>query len=197
MSLKRSDQRSLQIRAFIAIKLPEECILGLKSLEDQFNRDWRGISWVRPETIHLTLKFLGEIDPGRVDEIANVLIEASSGIAAFAVEIEGVGGFPNLKSPRVVWVGVKENPALAKLQQNIDEGLKDLGFEKEDRPYRPHLTLCRVKSPKDGRELGRLVEEARPNIKMDFRADSFVLFESVLSPKGARHTPLKTISLAG
>lgn len=109
--------------------------------------------------------------------------------------MEGVGGFPNIKSPRVVWVGLNENAELQQLQKNIEEKLSDIGFEEDERSFKPHLTLCRVKDPRDGRELGKLVEALRPNIKMDFRADSFVLFESVLSPKGAKYTALKVVRL--
>lgn len=110
--------------------------------------------------------------------------------------MEGVGGFPNLKAPRVIWAGVRENPELTRLQKNIDEGLSPLGFEKDDRPFQPHLTLCRIKSMASGRELGRLIGELKPDVTTEFKAASFSLFKSVLSPKGAEYTVLKEIGLS-
>lgn len=95
----------------------------------------------------------------------------------------------------MLWAGIKAEPGLHKLQGNIEDQLEKLGFEKEGRPFTPHLTICRVKAYTDGKELGKLTAEARPHISMDFVADSFVLFKSVLSPKGAEYTELKRIGL--
>ncbi len=153
------------------------------------------MSWVRPSSIHLTLKFLGEVEEARIAGIGKALEAAAEGIGPFTVTAEGVGGFPNLKGPRVVWVGIKEEPALIKLQKNIDVRLSALGFEEEARAFHPHLTLCRVKSPSDGRELGRVITETRPEVSEQWKAVSFSLYKSVLSPKGAQYSVLKKIDL--
>ncbi len=183
------------IRAFVAINLPDELMVKLKEVRDSLASSQKDVSWVRPGAIHLTLKFLGDIETEEVDKVAEALFLASAGIKAFTLKAEGVGGFPNLKSPRVIWVGIRESPELIRLQKNIDERLFESGFEKDDRPFNPHLTLARVKTPGAGRELGKRVEESKIDIDVDFKADYFVLFRSVLSPKGAEYTELRRFDL--
>lgn len=165
----------------------------IKALQEGLDRGWKEVSWVRPASIHLTLKFLGEVDPSKIDAIGEELKKAAEGIGPFTVSVEGVGGFPNLKTPRVIWVGIREGPELSKLHGNIDERLSLLGFEKDDRPFQPHLTLCRIRSLAEAKGLGKAAGELKTGISMDFRAASFMLFKSVLSPKGAEHTELKEI----
>lgn len=190
-------EKNATIRAFVAIKLPEELVARLKEVRDSLASSQKDVSWVRPGSIHLTLKFLGDIETEKVDTVAGALSMAASGVKAFTVKAAGVGGFPNLKSPRVVWVGIRESVELIGLQRNIDERLFESGFEKDDRPFHPHLTLARVKTPVAGRELGKRAEESKIDINVDFRADYFVLFRSVLSPKGAEYTELKRFDLKG
>ncbi|HXI10025.1 MAG TPA: RNA 2',3'-cyclic phosphodiesterase [Thermodesulfobacteriota bacterium] len=128
--------------------------------------------------------------------MAEALSRASSGVKSFTLRAHGVGAFPNLKAPRVVWVGIEDNGGLQALQKNIDERLSECGFESDDRPFHPHLTLARVKSSAAGREIGKRIEGSRPDIDVDFRADYFVLFRSVLRPQGAEYTELKRFDLA-
>lgn len=141
------------------------------------------------------MKFLGEIDPAKADKISTALEDASKGIPPFDVRVSGVGGFPNLKNPRVLWVGLSESEPLKRLAANIEERLSSLGFEREDRPFTPHLTLCRVKSFIDGKELGRTAAEADISIDKSFTASDFHLIKSVLNPRGAEYTDIKTIRL--
>lgn len=141
------------------------------------------------------MKFLGETDPAKVDEISNALEAASKGIPPFGVKVSGLGAFPNMRNPRVLWVGIGENDALKRLAANIEEAITPLGFEREDRPFTPHLTLCRVKSPADGRDLGRTAAEADISIDKSFTASEFHLIKSILNPKGAEYTDIKTIRL--
>lgn len=176
--------------------MPDELISRLKAVQEELDRGWREVSWVKTTSIHLTLKFLGEVAPESIGKISEALEGAADGIAPLAISVEGVGGFPNLKTPRVIWAGVRENPELTRLQKNIDEGLAALGFEKDDRPFQPHLTLCRIKSMASGRELGRLVGELKPDVTTEFKAASFSLIKSVLSPKGAEYTVLKEVRLS-
>ena len=113
------------------------------------------------------------------------------------VTARGVGAFPSLKGPRVVWAGIETSAELTKLQKNIDERLALLGFAPEERAFQPHLTLCRVKVPSEGRELGRAITRMAPEIDESWVAASFALYKSVLSPAGARYTVLKRIDLKG
>lgn len=159
------------------------------------DRHWRGISWVNPASIHLTLKFIGELPEDKADRACEMLVEAAKGIKPFTVTVEGIGAFPTLKAPRVIWARVREDTPLMTLAANIEERLAGAGIEKDERPFHPHLTLCRIKSPSEGRELSRLIEGQKPQIMMDFPVRSFVLFRSELRAGGAIHTPLKTVSL--
>ncbi len=145
--------------------------------------------------MHLTLKFLGEVDPGRIDAVKEALKAAARGIGPLTITAGGVGGFPSLKSPRVVWVGVADDAGLSRLASNIEDALSGLGFERETRGFHPHLTLCRVKSPADGRAIGDVVASTAPEIREQWQAGSFALYKSVLSPKGAEYTVLGRIDL--
>jgi 2'-5' RNA ligase len=167
----------------------------LKAVQTGLDRGFRGISWVKPESIHLTLKFLGEIDDAKAGEISAGLKKASEGIGPFTLELEGVGCFPNTRNPRVLWAGIKESAPLLKLQKSVEERLSAIGFEAEDRPFTPHLTLCRIKSAQDGRVLGRLVSEAKPQAKAGFTVSSFAFMKSVLKPSGAEYTPIQEFAL--
>lgn len=185
------------MRTFIAIRLPLEVTELLKSIQTSLNRGLKGVSWVRPESIHLTLKFLGEIDDAKALKISAELQKATEGISPFKLEVGGVGSFPNAKAPKVVWAGIKESAGLLKLQKKIDERLASIGFEAENRPFTPHLTLCRIKSAEEGRALGKLVTESASGeqAKAAFTVDSFVFMKSVLKPSGAEHTAIKEFAL--
>jgi 2'-5' RNA ligase len=181
----------------VAIRLPSEVKELLKTIQTGLDRGFRGVSWVKPESIHLTLKFLGEIDDAKVRAATSELQKAALGIGPFTVELEGVGSFPNARNPRVIWAGIRENIALQKLYKNVEERLKSAGFEADDRPFTPHLTLCRIKSAEDGRALGRLLTEAKIESRAAFTANSFAFMKSVLKPSGAEHTPIQEFALKG
>lgn len=182
------------MRTFVAINLPHEAKELLRGVQTALDRGFRGVSWVKPESMHLTLKFLGEIDEARAADAAAALERAAAGAARFDLEIEGVGAFPNARNPRVVWAGVRPVPGLMALQQAVEKALRETGFEAEDRPFSPHLTLCRVKSPVDGRALGSLVAGAAP-VRTSFTVSSFAFMKSVLKPSGALHAPIKEFAL--
>jgi 2'-5' RNA ligase len=185
------------IRTFVAIKLPSEVKELLKTIQTGLDRGLKGVSWVKPESIHLTLKFLGEIDDAKVQKASAELLKAAAGIGPFKVELEGVGSFPNPRNPRVVWAGVRENIVLLKLYKSVEERLTAVGFEADDRPFAPHLTLCRIKSAEDGRSLGKLLGEVKPEAKAAFTVSSFVFMKSVLKPSGAEHTSIQEFALMG
>ena len=195
------------IRAFIAIELPDGLLKKIAELQKIIKKDVKGsrtVSWPRAHGIHLTLKFLGDVEESRVEEIYGALKKATAGFGPMRLKagggkegggVGGVGGFPNLKNPRVLWVGLDGPEEFLKLQRSVEEAMQRLGFEKEERPFKPHLTLCRIKSPEDARILGHNIEKLKDFIDMDFEAGHLVLFKSVLSPKGALYTALKRIDL--
>ena len=186
---------SEQIRSFIAIELPRNVKDGLARLRSELERaEHPFVKWVNPESIHLTLKFLGNIPFKQVAEITKAIEAASKGISPFHLEISGLGAFPNLKQPRVLWVGIKgEIDKLVSLQQNIDLALAPLGFAKEERPFVPHLTLARIRegaSPKERKSFGELVMSTSFEISYPFDVEAVSLMRSQLTPAGAIYTRL-------
>ena len=189
-----------QIRSFIAIELPEEVRRGLAKLRSELERtEHRFVKWVDPEGIHLTLKFLGNIPFKQVAEVTKAIEEAAQGIPPFHLEISGLGAFPNLKQPRVLWVGIGgEIDTLLRLQQNIDFVLASLGFAKEERPFMPHLTLARVRqgaSPMERKNFGELAMSASFKASYPIDAKAVSLMRSQLTPDGAIYTRLSMVGL--
>jgi len=184
------------IRTFIAIHIPElvkESISELqKSLKDVDAR----ISWTRIDNMHITLKFLGDVDITRIERIGTVLEGALRDFKKFKVAIEGVGVFPDTRRPRVLWVsGVSENHLLEDMAAKIELALKELGFEAEKRKFTIHLTIGRVK---EYTNIDKITSKLMEN--KEFRGGSFdvtevILMQSELNPSGSIYTPLKIINL--
>ena len=134
------------IRLFVACELSGEVRAALAHVQGELKGyGLQGLRWVRPEGIHLTLKFLGETPPDKVLAIQEALATACQGIAPFVISLGEVGTFGNRRGPRVIWVDVAgEREALAHLQERVEGGLERLGFPREQRAFSPHLTLARV-----------------------------------------------------
>jgi 2'-5' RNA ligase len=164
--------------------------------------------WVRPESLHITLKFIGEQPPERVEAITERLRRVESN--AFEIRAGGYGFFPTAKAPRVFWIGIHAGPQLTELAESIDMATAELGVPREDRPYSPHLTLARAGagrrsgSPKwrkgDGHNATFAVLEKRLAAmgELDFgkmTAREFILYQSQLSPAGSKYTKLQRFAL--
>jgi len=183
------------MRAFIAIDLPESIRESLARKMDeirqsltvpiQSNRD-STIRWSRPEGIHLTLKFLGEITQPQVAQITSALSTLKP-IGKFSIEVKGFGFFPDAARPRVFWAGVVAPPDLAQWAGRIENKMEELGFAREDRGFNPHLTLARFKNPKPQPTLRALVEQQKDAFLGRFEASEYFLFESKLSPQGSQY----------
>lgn len=189
-----------QIRSFIAVELPEEVKSGLRHLQKELKLpEHTFVKWVAPESIHLTLKFLANISPQKVSEITRVMEQASQEVSPFQLEIAEVGAFPNLKQPRVLWLGIRgEVDKLVAWQKRIDNGLVPLGFAKETRPFTPHLTLARLRegvSPQDRRDFGELVLKTPIEVSYKVRVTSLSLMRSQLLPGGAVYSRLAEVKL--
>lgn len=179
------------IRAFIALDLPAGVHRALAGLQQEWQQTAAPVSWIKPESIHLTLKFLGNIANDQVGEIQAHLRGIAITAAPFRLQPLGCGAFPSIKQMRVVWVGLQgATEALLQLQKAVEEALVPLGFAPEGRPFRAHLTLGRVK----GRRHLQLLQEAVLR-RRGFQAEAFdvtdvVLYRSELRPEGARYTAL-------
>ena len=189
-----------QIRSFIAIELPEEVKTGLNRLQAELKLPQHTfVKWVAPEGIHLTLKFLGNTPPQKVAEITGVMEQASQEVSPFQLEITEVGAFPNMRQPRVLWLGIRGDiDKLVAWQQRIDSGLVPLGFAKETRPFTPHLTLARLRegvSPGDRRDFGELVMKTPTEVNYKINVNSLSLMKSQLLPGGAVYSRLAEVKL--
>jgi len=190
-----------KIRTFIAIELDESVKDGLAKLQERLKgkAPQGSVRWVRLEGIHLTLKFLGDVPADQIEEITRALQKSCQGFAPFSLSCGGLGCFPNLKRPRVVWVGIQEETGtLAQLQKAIEENVAPLGYPTERRKFSPHLTLGRVQKRAgsgDRRRLGELVEASEIGILGQMEVRSVNLMRSDLRPSGAVYTRLAEVEL--
>lgn len=186
-----------QVRSFIAVELPRNVKKGLEQIEFRLKQGgYAGIKWVNSEGIHITLKFLGDISSEQIIEISKVLAETSQEMSPFHLEIAGLGAFPNLEQPRVLWVAINgEIAELSRLQQKIDFLLASCGFSKESRPFVPHLTLARLKDsilPEEKRKIGMFIKSLKLEAGFPFDAETVSLMRSQLTPTGAIYSCLFT-----
>jgi len=184
------------IRSFIAIEVPQ----ALKSRMDELQRELRrtnaDVKWVRPEGIHLTLKFLGSIRQEDVERISQSIAPAIAGWEPFEVRVQGMGCFPNPRNPRVVWLGMEwGKEILTSLQEAVERKMAEMSFPREDRPFSPHLTLGRVRSPRGKGELAQAIEKHRETDVGAFQVRKIFLFRSELRPSGAIYTKLREFPL--
>ena len=179
------------MRLFVALDLTPEVRAALVALLQKLQRAAADIRWVNPEGLHLTLKFIGEAPPEKLSPIQEALAGVTSP-APVELDFSSVGYFPNERRPRVFWVGVRASDNLAPLAAQLEAVLEPLGIPRENRPYVPHLTLGRFKSPTG---LARLQQEIAQLPSTQFgrvQAEEFYLYQSQLSPRGARYTRLET-----
>jgi len=181
-----------KIRTFIAIPLNQDIISRLEKIHEELRSIPADVKWVRPKSIHLTLKFLGNTDEGEIDGIARVIQNGVRTFQSWSVNIKNVGVFPSLRNPRVVWIGIEDKSSkIITLQNQIEKELSKLGFEEEKRKFSPHLTLGRVKSPRGKRDLILYLSDEREKKFGEMGVDRVVLFRSDLKPSGAIYTVLK------
>lgn len=189
------------MRAFIAVNIPLEVKGNLQEEIGRLRTLIRGgpVRWVRPEGIHLTLKFLGEISNSNLGEIGQVLEREVNRHPFFTLRVGGFGCFPNRRRPRVLWIGItEENGTLAQVQTAIEEKLVPLGFGKEGRPFHPHLTLGRVRRNISMSELPQLqdaVDEFVVGQIGHFEVSELHLIRSILKPSGAEYSTLMEFPL--
>ncbi len=189
------------LRAFIAIELDEQTIDALAGLQLRLKRELgaQPVKWVAPASIHLTLKFLGEIDRALAPRVAAVLRDSIAGEHAFALTVSGLGAFPNLQRPNVIWAGLSgPTEAAARIARRLEEGCAALGIPREARPFSPHLTLGRVQreaAPDARRQIGDRVRHQRAGEIGLLRVDAVYLMRSELKPAGAVYSVLEKVSL--
>ncbi|MBU0985114.1 MAG: RNA 2',3'-cyclic phosphodiesterase [candidate division Zixibacteria bacterium] len=177
-------------RLFIALPLADEVESRLGHIIADLRPDGSSVKWVASNNIHLTVKFLGDTDDRLIPAIIKHLETIASQFQPMSATIDRLGAFPNLRKPRVIWAGSSAPPEMAgRIAEAVDAAVHGLGFERETRKFKPHLTLGRVKQ---GRSVGHL-PEALENYRLTpipFRLDRLVLFKSTLTPQGALYDRL-------
>lgn len=183
------------IRCFAAIEVPEKIQALLVKVQDAFRQKIKRASWTKFGNFHLTLKFLDEVNNQNVDEIDAALQRVTINHNPFSIEIGGIGAFPNLARPRVLWVGLKRgDEPTVKLANAINRELAELGYSKDNR-FHPHFTLARLKSQVNLRPYINLFQKFETLDRTLLTVDKIVLVKSELHPSGAIYSPLKVAEL--
>lgn len=186
------------MRLFLAAELPEPVKGALARVQERLEASRADVRWTRPEQWHLTLKFLGSTDEALLDDVKAAAALAAAGVGEARLEVRGIGTFPGGKRPRVIWAGVEE-PAgkLARVAERLEDTMAELGFAKENRKFKAHVTLGRARSPRGAEELVKRVKKDEAFEGGGTVVKEIVLFESHLHPQGARYEAVARFPLGG
>ena len=183
------------MRAFIGVEIQAEFKEKIKQLQEKIAESGADIKFVEPENLHFCLKFLGEVEESKINKIKEVLEKVCAQFEPFEVEISGLGCFPSRNYINAFWLGIKNPQAIIALAELIDSSLAELGFEKEKRPFTPHLTLGRVKTGKNKLELVDMIRQLEKVEIGKMQVKEVKLFESVLKLKGPVYNEIFYIKL--
>jgi 2'-5' RNA ligase len=185
------------IRAFLAIEPPENVLQEITRLQEKLKREISDrISWTKPEGQHLTLKFFGDISKEDIKNICTVVQKRTVSEQKLNLKVEKLGVFPDARRPRVIWCGVSGDvERLSVLQKKLDNDLAAIGFPAEDRSFKAHLTLARIKDSRGMTGMSEVLKKHNEFTAGDFIADKLFLFQSNLSPQGAVYTKLAEFAL--
>lgn len=178
------------MRLFFALELPGEIKTALGALQTELRQTRAAIGWTKPENLHLTLRFLGEVEAAGLPALKQLCAQTAQQTAPLTLTLNGIGFFPSARKPKVLWAGLADAAnALPKLHQALETRLTSLGFAREDKPFRPHLTLGRFKTPGNTQTLVKLAQAYRLPA-WQFTVTELVLMQSQLHPAGSIYTPL-------
>jgi 2'-5' RNA ligase len=188
-----------QVRSFIAVEITSGIRARAKKLIEQLGRTGADVKWVEPDNLHLTLAFLGEVPVLEIPEICDTAKASIGDFEPFEIDVSGVGAFPDLRRPRTIWLGVGDGAdEMIALHDTLQQGLSKLGFRSENRRFRPHMTLGRVRhSPIGLDELGRAINDMKDLHIEAMEVAEVVVFSSRLDRGGPEYEPLGTIELKG
>jgi len=203
----RKESRQGNIRIFIAVTLPDHVACWLSEIQEELKACGLPVQWTRTGNIHLTLKFLGEIPAQDIAGVCQAVGASAGNVGSLEIFAKGIGVFPGVKRPRVLWTGISgRTDLLGDLHQNMDAALHALGFPKDERAFTGHLTIGRFKT--DRRPHGRgaesipellieIIKKYQSIASSPFLADAIHVFKSDLTPKGPIYTNLSTVRLSG
>ena len=186
------------MRLFFAIELGAELLDLLEETTAPLRAEAPELSWVGREKRHLTLKFMGDVADADVTRLTVAADRAAARLTPFEMTVREVGAFPNFRRARVVWIGVEQDARLELLHHDLEQACEQEGFEVEGRPFRPHITLARVRAPVPLDRLRALARAVRAvRVRATVRVEWITLFESTLAPSGARYRRLHAATLGG
>jgi len=181
------------LRCFIAIEIPETIKKSIAAIIENLKKSDSDVKWVSEDNIHITLQFLGETEESLIPDIKGALYKILAPYSSFYIKIADVGCFPSGKRPRVIWVGIKESQSLINLYKDISNEMVKFGYQKEERGFTPHVTIGRVKSNRNMRELLSRLDELKVTDFSDFEVQDIKLMKSELKPSGAKYYSLAEI----
>lgn len=185
-----------QIRTFVACEIPREIRSEIGQVQENLKRRRLRLKWVRPENLHLTLRFLGDVPVEHLETISAAIGKAARSGDPLSLSIKGIGVFPGVRRARVLWVGIGgQRRQLLQLQEAVADALTGVGFPPEKRPYKGHVTIGRIKSTVDFRRLADALAEFSGFETASFPVDAVALFRSRLRPDGPDYTRLHTAAL--
>lgn len=185
------------VRCFVAIRVAPGAVEALQRAQERLRRTGADVKLVETRNLHLTLKFLGDVESARLPDVLRVVQAIAAGTPRMAGRIHGVGAFPNERAPRVIWAGMDFEPDAARtLAARIDAELAPLGFARETRPFASHVTLGRVRSPRGRKSLAQELEKLSGSEFGRQPVERLTVFQSVLSAAGPEYTALAEYDLA-
>jgi len=184
------------MRAFIAVEIPSGLSKQISELQEFLKKSDADANWVPEQNFHYNLKFFGSLTESELKKVIAATQKAISASKSFEIEINGIGGFPTLNSPRVVWIGIKKGSSeLKAVADSLEEAYSEIGIPKEEREFQPHLTLCRLKSNDHKHELVEKVKQKEHINIGSFKVTELVLFKSTLKPTGPVYEPVEKFKL--
>ncbi len=182
------------MRTFIAIELPASIKDALSKIQDELKAGLPKVSWVKPQNLHLTLKFLGEISPEQLDAVKRIITEVSQGTVAFKIKLDDLGVFPDLRNARIIWLGISQDTIAKQITGLLETKIADIGIAKEKREFSAHITIGRIRARLLASDLERELKRVKNDLidaNLEFNAGGVTLFESTLGPGGPAYTVLK------
>ncbi len=184
------------LRTFLAFPISDGLWKKISAVQEELKTFKLDAKWTKPESIHLTLKFLGDTPLASLDEVRKTVEETAKRHSPFSITIDTLGAFPNLKAPRVIWIGSKaESTDGEQLAEDLNEALKRFGFETESRKFKPHLTLARLRSLKNSRRFSEFLEGYTFPEQEILSCQTLIHYKSTLMPHGAFYEVLYQVSL--
>jgi 2'-5' RNA ligase len=187
------------MRLFFAVNLPDEELDILENAQKKLSSLAPGndIRWARRDQFHFTLKFLGEQPAVRAQKAAELALQVGYSFAPFFITLSGFGAFPNSERPNVLWMGMEEGAdEMQKLSSSIDSGLRSLGFKLDNKPYKPHLSLARIKTYPQEMAAAQILLRSNLIIQVRVKVSSFSLMQSSLLPSGSEYTEVEKFAFS-